>query len=143
MKPAVLSSCAIVFATPDIKATANFYHDKVGFRMVKHYEATEKFVALYRDAIEIVLVQATLPGKVRPNREAFGAGEDAYFVPETVEAVSDFYDEIKSQGIEIVNPLAMTEYGSSEFTFRDCDGRIIAVGRIKDKAVFFANGPAK
>jgi len=61
MSVSKLSSCAIVFATPDIEATANFYHDKVGFRMVKHYEATEKFVALYRDAIEIVLVQAPIP----------------------------------------------------------------------------------
>jgi catechol 2,3-dioxygenase-like lactoylglutathione lyase family enzyme len=139
MKPAVLSSCAIVFATADIETTVNFYHDKVGFRVVKHYEAKEKFAALYRGAIEIVLVQATLPGKVRPNREAFGAGEDAYFVPETVEAVSVFYDELRERGIEIVNELGITEYGSSEFSFRDCDGRIIGVGRIRDKKIFFGD----
>jgi catechol 2,3-dioxygenase-like lactoylglutathione lyase family enzyme len=140
---AILSSSAIVFATTDIENTVNFYNDKVGFRVVKHYEAKEKFAALYRDAIEIILVQATLPVKVRANRDVFGAGEDAYFVPETVEAVSDFYDELREQGVEIVNELGITEYGSSEFSFRDCDGRIIGVGRIRDKNIFFGSEPVQ
>jgi catechol 2,3-dioxygenase-like lactoylglutathione lyase family enzyme len=138
MNQAVLSSCAITFVVPNIEKTASYYHEVVGFRVVRHYENAEKFAALYRDAIEIVLIEAKF-GSVQNNRETYGAGFDAYFVPETVEAVRTFYDELTANGAAIVDSLDMTGYGSSEFSFRDCDGRIIGVGRISDKNIFFAN----
>jgi catechol 2,3-dioxygenase-like lactoylglutathione lyase family enzyme len=131
-----LSSCAIVFVTPDIEKTARYYHDILGFRVVEHYHQQEKFAALYRDAVKVLLVQSQY-GIVKPNRENYGAGYDAYLVPETVEAVNAFYLEIKAKGARITQPPAMTSYGSCEFVFEDTDGRLIGVGRITDEEMFF------
>jgi hypothetical protein len=38
MKPPELSSCAIVFVTPEIEKTAGYYRDVVGFRVVEHFD---------------------------------------------------------------------------------------------------------
>jgi catechol 2,3-dioxygenase-like lactoylglutathione lyase family enzyme len=136
MNPPTLGSCAIVFVTPEIEKAARYYRDVLGFRLVEHYDRPEKFAALYRDAVEILLVQSQ-HGAVQSNRAADGAGYDAYLVPESLAAVQAFHDEIKSRGAQIVQPPALTGYGSLEFVFEDCDGRLIGVGLIRDKELFF------
>ncbi len=136
MPNAKLSSCAIVFVTPNIELTAQYYHDVLGFRVVEHYQRVEKFAALYRDAVEIVLVQAAY-GTVQSNQTRYGAGYDAYLVPESIEAVRAFHDEIAARGALIVQPPVLTSYGSIEFVFEDCDGRRLGVGLIRDETVFF------
>lgn len=139
MNASKLSSCAIVFVTPEIEKTARYYRDMLGFRLVEHYDRPEKFAALYRDAVEIVLVQSK-HGTLQPNQTAYGAGYDAYLVPESLEAVDSFHRELESKGVKIIQPPALTTYGSREFVFEDCDGRLIGVGLIRDKAVFFESG---
>ncbi len=137
MERATLSSCAIVFVTPDVIKTAAYYRDVLGFRVVEHYDREEPFAALYRDAVEIVLVEARY-GKVRPNHERHGAGYDAYLVPATADGdVEAFYHEIRANGAAIVRPPALTPYGSHEFVVEDIDGRWLGVGRIKEQDVFF------
>ncbi len=131
-----LSSCAIVLVTPGIENTASYYREVLGFRVVEHYAQPEKFAALYRDAVEIVLVQSKF-GTVRSNRAQFGAGYDAYLVPESPAAVDSFYAEIKARGAQIAQPPAKTTYGSREFVFEDIDGRLIGVGCIEDETTFF------
>ena len=76
-------------------------------------------------------------GEILPNRTRFGAGYDAYLDPETIEGVDAFYGEWEAKGAKIANPPAMTPYGSYEFVLEDVDGRLIGIGRIKDKEVFF------
>ncbi len=131
-----LSSSAIVLVTPGIENTASYYRDVLGFRVVEHYAQPEKFAALYRDAVEIVLVQSKF-GTVRSNRAQYGAGYDAYLVPESPAAVDNFYEEIKAKGARIAQPPAKTTYGSREFVLEDIDGRLIGVGCIEDETVFF------
>jgi hypothetical protein len=86
--------------------------------------------------VEIVLVQSQF-GIVKPNRENYGAGYDAYLVPQSLADVDDFYLEIKSRGAKIIHPPIQTAYGSHEFVFAELDGRLIGVGLIKDDATFF------
>jgi catechol 2,3-dioxygenase-like lactoylglutathione lyase family enzyme len=140
MDPATLSSCAIVFVTPDLEKTAAYYRDVLGFRLVDHYDLDEPFAALYRDAVELVLVQAQY-GRVRSNRERYGAGYDAYLVPATADAgVDAFYRELEARGATIVRPPGLTPYGSYEFAIEDVDGRQIGIGRITREEVFFSKG---
>ena len=131
-----LASCAIVLVAPQIEATAHYYRDVLGFRVVEHYAQPEKFAALYRDGVEIVLVQSQF-GTVRSNRAQYGAGYDAYLVPESPEAVEAFCAEISAKGAKIAQPPAHTVYGSREFVLEDIDGRLIGVGCIEDEAAFF------
>lgn len=47
-----------VFPTPDICKTAEYYHDKLGFRRVDYLNAKEKHICLYRDGVEFILTQS-------------------------------------------------------------------------------------
>jgi hypothetical protein len=125
----------IVFVAPDVQRTAGYYRDMLDFRVVEHFDKEEKFAALYRDEIEIVVVQAQF-GYVTSNRERYGAGYDAYIDPEDLEAVDALYWEWKEKGVTMVNPPVFTPYGCYEFVFEDIDGRRIGIGRIKHNQLF-------
>ena len=53
-----------VFPTPDICRTAEYYHDKLGFRRVDYLDSQEKHICLYRDG--------QLPQHARSGRAAHG-----------------------------------------------------------------------
>jgi catechol 2,3-dioxygenase-like lactoylglutathione lyase family enzyme len=129
-------NAVIVFVAPDAQKTAGYYRDVLGFRAVEHFNKEEKFAALYRDEIEIVVVQSRF-GNVISNQERYGAGYDAYWNPEDFEDVDNLHLEWKEKGVTIVSPPRLTAYGSYEFVFEDMDGRRIGVGRIKYNDMFF------
>ena len=132
-----LTSCAAIFVTEDVEATANYYRNVLGFRLVAHYDKQEKFAALYRDAVEIVVIQSAL-GKVLPNQKRYGVGSDVYLVTaDAGQTVDALHREFSEKGVKIVQPPAMTDYGNYEFTFEDIDGRWLACGRIRDEKKFF------
>jgi catechol 2,3-dioxygenase-like lactoylglutathione lyase family enzyme len=133
-----LSNCATVFVTPDVKRTAAYYHNVLGFRVVEHYDKAEAFAALYRDSVEIIIVQSKF-GEVLSNKERYGAGYDVYLAPEGVEGVDALYFELKAKGAKIAQPPTLTPYGSHEFVVEDIDGRLIGIGTIKHREIFFKN----
>jgi catechol 2,3-dioxygenase-like lactoylglutathione lyase family enzyme len=131
-----LDNAAAVFITPDVRRTAEYYRDVLGFTVVEHYDAVEVFAAIYRDSVEILLVQAK-HGHFQPNGVRYGAGFDIYLDPDTVEGVDSMHEELKAKGARIVSEPAMTAYGSYEFVVEDVDGRLIGIGRIRDRDTFF------
>jgi catechol 2,3-dioxygenase-like lactoylglutathione lyase family enzyme len=138
MKRAVLTNIAPVFVSPDVRRTAEYYRDVLGFELVENYESAEPFATLYRDSVEIVIVQATR-GEIEPNAQRYGAGFDAYIDPEELAGVDLLYEELRGRGASIVAAPAMTPYGGYEFVLEDIDGRRVGIGRIKDEDVFFKN----
>jgi catechol 2,3-dioxygenase-like lactoylglutathione lyase family enzyme len=68
-----LLNVAAVFVVPDLARTSAFYCDRLGFRVVARPDAPEPFASLYRDTVEIILVQG-VRGRVGPNRRRYGAG---------------------------------------------------------------------
>lgn len=107
-----------------------------GFKVVEHYDADEVFAAMYRDGVEILLVQAKR-GEFQPNSVRYGAGFDIYLDPDTVDGVDSMHAELKTKGARIVREPAITPYGSYEFVVEDCDGRLIGIGWIRDRDTFF------
>lgn len=136
MSTSRFSNAAIVFVAPDARKTADYYRDVLDFRIVEHYDNAEPFASLYRDTVEIIVVQAKF-GSVVSNTARYGAGYDAYLDPENVAGVDVLYAELQKKGAVIESPPAMTPYGSYEFVVEDIDGRRIGIGRIKDEGVFF------
>jgi catechol 2,3-dioxygenase-like lactoylglutathione lyase family enzyme len=136
MRYSKLVNAVIVFIVPDARRTTEYYRDMLGFRVVEHFDKEEKFAALYRDEVEIVIVQSQF-GEVLSNRERYGAGYDAYIDPEDLESVDFLYKEWKEKGVKIITPPRLTSYGSYEFVLEDIDGRRLGIGLIKDKSVFF------
>ena len=113
-----------VFPTPDIKRTAAYYVNVMGFRAVEYLDVKEPHICLYRDNTEIILTQANSE-KVYPNRELYGYGEDAYFITDEQEALQS---ELREKGANIVSELRLTDYNNREFTVEDIDGRRIVFG---------------
>lgn len=122
-----LLGLSCVFPVPGLKATARFYADKLGFRAVGYLGCAEKHVCLYRDGVEIILLQAA--GEVVPNRRLYGYGYDAYLYAADQGALEA---EFSARGVKIVRPLATTDYQNREFVIEDLDGRWLAFG-LKEK----------
>ena len=133
MNKTELFASAIVLMSEDINKTIDFYKNQLGFEVIKNFEHEEKFAACYRDNVEIVVVQIK-KGKVISNTKRYGAGFDAYLVPEDVNA---FYNEIKDKEVKIIEKPVLKSYGSIEMKIEDIDGRIIGIGRVEDQEVFF------
>ena len=123
-----LHSLLSVFPAPDIERTSEFYVKVMGFRAKKYLDVKEPHICLYRDNTEIILTLAST-GKVYPNRELYGYGEDAYFITDEQEALQN---EFMENGAKIVRKLQKTDYNNREFIVEDIDGRWIAFG-IKEK----------
>ncbi|MEC9488111.1 MAG: VOC family protein [Halanaerobium sp.] len=127
-----------VFISDDVNKTVEFYVEKLGFRYARHYDKTDNFATLYRDAIEFIIVKANR-GAVKSNSQRYGSGYDAYIDPATVAGVDILYEEFLAKGVQIVSEPKITEYGSYEFVIEDIDGRLIGIGRVKDQETFFAD----
>jgi RimJ/RimL family protein N-acetyltransferase/uncharacterized glyoxalase superfamily protein PhnB len=127
-----------VFLAGNVEKTTAYYVDTLGFSYAKHFDKKDDFATVYRDSIEIVIVQKKY-GTNESNREKYGNGYDAYIDTDTVEGIDVLYEEYKQKGVKIVQEPALTDYGSYEFVFEDLDGRNIGVGLIADEKVYFNN----
>jgi catechol 2,3-dioxygenase-like lactoylglutathione lyase family enzyme len=112
-----------VFPTPDIKATAAYYCDTLGFRSVEYLNSVQPHICLYRDDVELILTSAN--SVVRSNRELYGYGYDAYFI---TERQAELQQEFSGNGAKIVKPLGATDYQNKEFVVEDTDGRWLGFG---------------
>jgi catechol 2,3-dioxygenase-like lactoylglutathione lyase family enzyme len=133
-----LTNICPVFVSDDVKRTTDYYVDALGFKYAGHFDKVDKFAALYRDAVEIVVVQKQ-KGMVESNTKRYGSGFDAYIDPDTLEGVDLLFREFQEKQVKIISEPGITEYGSYEFAFEDIDGRVIGVGLIANKDRFFAN----
>ena len=124
-----LRGLSCIFPIPDIKKTAEYYVEKLGFRAVEYLECQEPHICLYRDEAEIILLQANT-NQVLPNRTLYGYGFDAYLYTEDQELLEK---EFLDKGVNFARRLNITDYQNKEFVIEDIDGRWLAFGlKIKD-----------
>lgn len=120
--PLLGSSC--IFPVPGLQKTAKFYEEKLGFRAAPYLECGEPHICLYRDACEIILLQAKT-AMVFLVRTLYGYGYDAYIYAKELEALEQ---EFFARGIRIIRPVSTTEYRNRELVIEDEDGRWLAFG---------------
>lgn len=132
------TNIAPVFLVNDVFKTTEFYINNFGFKYAKNFDKIDKFSAIYRDSIEIILVQKT-KGQIESNKQKYGNGYDVYINIDSKENLQNLYLGCKSKNIRIIEDPRMTDYGSYEFVFQDIDGRNIGIGLIMDKSLFFNN----
>lgn len=101
-----LLGLSCIFPVFDIKKTAEFYVSKLGFRKVENLAGKEPHICLYRDNIEIILLQSNTD-KVLPNRKLYGYGYDAYLYTENQEQLEK---EFTTKGVKIIQHLHTTDY---------------------------------
>lgn len=127
-----------IFVSLDVRRTVKYYVEVLGFKYAAHFDKIDNFATIYRDSIEIVVVQRK-KGTVESNSNRYGAGYDAYIDTDTLKGIEILYQEYKQKGVKILTSPHITDYGSKEFTFEDIDGRMIGVGLIADKSKYFSN----
>ena len=123
-----LTGLSCIFPVPDIRKTARFYTDRLGFRAVEYVECEEPHICLYRDKTEIILLKANTD-RIFTNRELYGYGYDAYLYTSEMEELEK---QLRRNRVKIARPLSMTDYKNREFVIEDIDGRWIAFGRKED-----------
>ncbi len=133
-----LTNVCPVFLSEDVKRTVEYYVEKLGFKYAEHYDKIDNFATIYRDDIELVIVQ-TKYGKIESNTVRYGAGYDAYIDTDTVEGVDIIYKEFRSKDVKVVSEPRKTDYGCYEFVVEDIDGRFIGIGLIYSKQIYFRN----
>ena len=119
-----LLGLSCIFPVPNIKKTANYYVDSLGFSAIEYLDCDEPHVCLYLGKIEIILLKANIE-KIMPNRELYGYGYDAYLYTDKQE---DVQNKFISKGVKIVRSLDITDYHNKEFVIEDIDGRWLAFG---------------
>ena len=119
-----LRGLSCIFPVPDIKRTTAFYVCRLGFTAVPYLNCREPHVCLYLDKCEIILLQSNTD-RVRPNRELYGYGYDAYLYTDNQESLERRF---VSKGVRVVRPLSETDYRNREFVIEDTDGRWLAFG---------------
>ena len=87
-----------IFPTPNIKQTADFYVQKLGFNAVEYLNSKEPHICLYKDDIEIILTDSN-GQKVVPNHELYGYGYDVYITESKSEIKEGPYPVVCSTSI--------------------------------------------
>ncbi len=126
-----------IFPVPDMKKTADFYVNVLGFSAVEYLNCEEPHICLYLDKTEIVLLQAETDS-VLPNRELYGYGYDAYLYTNDQETVER---DLIAKGVKVVRPFYVTDYQNREFVIEDIDGRWLAIGlKIIHETIYLSGG---
>lgn len=113
-----------VFPTPNIKQTADFYVQNLGFNAVEYLNSKEPHICLYKDNIEIILTDSK-GKKVVSNHELYGCGYDVYIIVDNQEELQKEFD---SKELKIVKRISVTDYNNKELVLEDIDGRWLGFG---------------
>ncbi|MGH7578556.1 MAG: VOC family protein [Gemmatimonadales bacterium] len=111
------------FTVPDVVATAEYYRDVWGFRIVGYWKDPPVFAILQRDSIEIFFNQA--PPGTTPRTGRLAGGYDIYL---RVRGLDHLADGLAKRGATILDGPVQREYGMRELVVQDCNGLVLALG---------------
>lgn len=110
-----------VLAVHNVKASAAFYVEKLGFRVVNEPEG---WIFVERDGFMIMLGEC--PDDMHPST----LGCHSYFAYLGVDDVDAFYAQVRASGAELTSPIADKPWGMREFGVRTVDGHRIMFGQL-------------
>lgn len=120
-KPKVIG-IAPQLLVPDVKMTAEYYRDILGFKIMGYALNPPVYGMIERDGMQIHFAKSdefVTNDKFRPSTTDL-----ILWIPE----IDAFYTEIKTKGADIVQEILLRPYGSREFIIRDCNGYKILIG---------------
>lgn len=120
-KPASIVKLKMVspeFAVPDVVAAAEFYRDKLGFKIHGYFLNPPVYAMVGRDGVEIHFGKsdagAAAPSPNHLRRK--GLGLDAYI---WVNDLDSLHAELQSRGVKITEPPTMRLYKCYEMVIED------------------------
>lgn len=114
---AVLKSVAPQLVVVDVVATAEYYRDVFGFKILGYWAEPPVYSIVSRDGVEIHFGKAGQNGV--SNAEVRSGSFDLYFWVNDVDAI---FEELSAAGAEIIEGPVKRIYESTELVVRDRNG---------------------
>lgn len=107
----------------DVKKTAEYYRDVLGFKIINYVLEPPVYAMTERDGFQIHFGKSD-SNKINVNENIRkGTTDFIIWVPE----IDIFFEELKSRNADITEGIVKRVYGSREFIIRDCDGHNILI----------------
>lgn len=124
MNRAKLIAIAPQLVVTDVRKTAHYYRDKLGFSILGIVGEPPVYAMVSRDGFQVHFAISD-NWQINKNRDLRSIAHDyIIWVPE----IDAFYNELAANNVKIVEEIQKRVYGSREFVFEDFDGHIILVG---------------
>src|SRR5687767_7384470 len=120
MKKAELKSIAPQLVVPDVVATAEYYRDVFGFKILGYFAEPPVYSMVARDGVEIHFGKAPTAGT--SNSSIRSGSFDVYIWVTDVEAI---FEELTASGADILEGPVKRIYESIEVVVRDCNGFVL------------------
>jgi catechol 2,3-dioxygenase-like lactoylglutathione lyase family enzyme len=110
-----------VIAVPSLEDSAKFYRDVLGFKV---HEIGDPGWRMYvKDNCHIMAGEC--PDAIPPRE----LGDHSYFAYLVVESAEEYFDQIKSNDVEIIKTIKDEPWNMREFAIRTIDGHRIMIGQ--------------
>ena len=124
MNKAKLIGIAPQVVVIDVTRTAVYYRDILGFTIIGLVAEPPVYAMVERDGFQVHFAKSDTEN-IKINKDYRSIGHDfIIWVPE----IDDFFDELKSKNVKIIEGIVKRTYGSREFVIEDCDGHRILIG---------------
>jgi catechol 2,3-dioxygenase-like lactoylglutathione lyase family enzyme len=110
----------------DVKKTAEYYRDVLGFTIIEFFMDPPLYGMVQRDGFQVHFAKADDDAHTTNHNEDLRKEitDLVIWVPE----IDLFFEELKGRNADIVHDIVQRSYGSREFVIRDCNGYKILVG---------------
>jgi len=120
------NSIAPQFVAPDVRRTAEWYRDNLGFEILGYFFGEPPVYCIVRRGnVEIHFGRGD-SDKITSNTEIREGSMEAYIAIECVQAL---YDEFVAKGVEVPYPPTKRIYDCTEIEITDCDGHKLVFGQ--------------
>jgi uncharacterized glyoxalase superfamily protein PhnB len=124
MGKAKLIGIAPQLVVSDVKKTAEYYRDILGFTIIGLVLDSPVYAMVERDGFQVHFAKSDTPN-IKKNKDFRSISHDfIIWVPE----IDNFFDEVVAKNAKIIEGVTLRTYGSREFVMEDCDGHKILVG---------------
>jgi uncharacterized glyoxalase superfamily protein PhnB len=121
-----VTGVAPFFLVADVTRAAEFYRDKLGFKIIGYFFKEPPVFGMVSREDKIVMLSLVETNRGGSNRSHKGEAIDAYFWVDDVDAL---YAEFQQAGADIVMPPTLRIYGMKELEVRDLDGYVLCFGQ--------------
>ncbi len=116
----MITKTRFVLAVPDLKASAAYYHDVLGFEVKEMGDPGWRLFV--KDAC--LIMAGECPDAMPPGE----LGDHSYFAYLTVDDIDSYFEQVKRNGAQILKPVKNEPWGMREFCIRTVDGHRIMFG---------------
>jgi predicted enzyme related to lactoylglutathione lyase len=110
------------FTVPDLRRTAEYYRDVLGFTIEGYWDTPPVFAIVRRDEVSVYFSRSD------EGPRGTSRAEDAYDVYFHIDGVDQLAADLGARGAEILDGPENRVYGRRELVIRDCNGRILTFG---------------